>query len=242
MGYVDPKQIGINGHSYGGEGRGVHRHAVAAVRGGRRGRGRDRSLFRTSARTGAGRIRCRAAAARTATTTTCTVRAAEGVSPWDKPEMYMFESALTHVPEVTAPFLIMHGTADPTVAFQNGLALLQRAALQQQERGAARVPGRRPRPARPGESEGFDDPLFPVLRSLPEGRAGAEVDDGRRAVPEERRFTRRGAEVSAGQLQSTLNACVHESWRKPGMHQSTASGSIARAAIALPMSAPSQPN
>ena len=33
----------------------------------------------------------------------------------------MFESALTHVPEVTAPFLIMHGTADPTVAFQNGL-------------------------------------------------------------------------------------------------------------------------
>jgi dipeptidyl aminopeptidase/acylaminoacyl peptidase len=33
----------------------------------------------------------------------------------------MYESALTHVPEVTAPFLIMHGTADPTVAFQNGL-------------------------------------------------------------------------------------------------------------------------
>ena len=25
------------------------------------------------------------------------------------------------MPEVTAPFLIMHGTADPTVAFQNGL-------------------------------------------------------------------------------------------------------------------------
>jgi hypothetical protein len=33
----------------------------------------------------------------------------EGVSPWDNPEMYDFESALTHVPEVTAPFLIMHG-------------------------------------------------------------------------------------------------------------------------------------
>ena len=29
----------------------------------------------------------------------------------------------SHVPEVTAPFLIMHGTADPTVAFTNGLAL-----------------------------------------------------------------------------------------------------------------------
>jgi hypothetical protein len=46
----------------------------------------------------------------------------EGVSPWENPEMYHFESALTHVPEVTAPFLIMHGTADPTVAFNNGLA------------------------------------------------------------------------------------------------------------------------
>ena len=44
-----------------------------------------------------------------------------GFSPWEKPDVYMFESALTHVPEVTAPFLIMHGTADPTVAFQNGL-------------------------------------------------------------------------------------------------------------------------
>ena len=41
----------------------------------------------------------------------------------DKPEMYMFESALTHVPEVTAPFLIMHGASDPTVPFTNGLAM-----------------------------------------------------------------------------------------------------------------------
>jgi dipeptidyl aminopeptidase/acylaminoacyl peptidase len=45
------------------------------------------------------------------------------MSPWDKPEMYMFESALTHVPEVTAPFLIMHGASDPTVPFTNGLAM-----------------------------------------------------------------------------------------------------------------------
>ena len=28
---------------------------------------------------------------------------------------------MTHVREVTAPFLIMHGTADPTVSFQEGL-------------------------------------------------------------------------------------------------------------------------
>ncbi|MCX6563295.1 MAG: prolyl oligopeptidase family serine peptidase, partial [Candidatus Aminicenantes bacterium] len=43
-------------------------------------------------------------------------------SPWDRPDKYHFESALTHAPNVTAPFLIMHGTADPTVGFINGLA------------------------------------------------------------------------------------------------------------------------
>ena len=44
-----------------------------------------------------------------------------GVSPWDNPELYHFESALTHAKEVTAPFLIMHGTADPTVSFSEGM-------------------------------------------------------------------------------------------------------------------------
>ena len=32
-----------------------------------------------------------------------------------------FESAITHVKEVTQPFLIMHGTADPTVSFSEGM-------------------------------------------------------------------------------------------------------------------------
>ena len=120
MGYVDPKKIGINGHSFGGEGAafiGTRSRLFAAVGvgagvtdlyqdfsqnwgwgyqvpGGSGANGNDYYLY------GQGRW---------------------GFSPWDKPDVYMFESALTHVPEVTAPFLIMHGTADPTVAFQNGL-------------------------------------------------------------------------------------------------------------------------
>ena len=28
-----------------------------------------------------------------------------GFSPWERPDIYHFESAMTHVPEVTAPFL-----------------------------------------------------------------------------------------------------------------------------------------
>ena len=120
MGVVDPKKIGINGHSYGGEGAafiGTRSRLFAAVGmgagvtdlyqdfsqnwgwayqvpGGSGANGNDYYLY------GQGRW---------------------GFSPWEKPDVYMFESALTHVPEVTAPFLIMHGTADPTVAFQNGL-------------------------------------------------------------------------------------------------------------------------
>jgi dienelactone hydrolase len=120
MGYVDPKRIGITGHSYGGEGAafiGTRSKLFAAVgmgagvtdlysdfnqnwgwayqvTGGSGANGHDYYLY------GQGRW---------------------GFSPWDKPDVYMQESALTHAPNVTAPFLIMHGTADPTVAFQNGL-------------------------------------------------------------------------------------------------------------------------
>ena len=102
MGYVDPKKIGINGHSYGGEGVafiGTRSRLFAAigmgagvtdlyqdfnqnwgwayqVPGGSGANGDDYYLY------GQGRW---------------------GFSPWEKPEVYMFESALTHVPEVTAP-------------------------------------------------------------------------------------------------------------------------------------------
>jgi len=120
MGYVDPKRIGINGHSYGGEGAafiGTRSRLFAAVgmgagvtdlytdfsqswgwsyqvSGGSGANGNDYYLY------GQGRW---------------------GVSPWEKPDLYHFESALTHVPEITAPFMIMHGTSDPTVSFSEGM-------------------------------------------------------------------------------------------------------------------------
>ena len=120
MGYADPKRIGVTGHSYGGEGAafiGVMSKMFAAVgmgagvtdlyndfsqnwgwsnhyAGGSGANGNDYYLY------GQGRW---------------------GFSPWDDPERYRFESALTHVPKVTAPILIMHGTSDPTVNFYNSL-------------------------------------------------------------------------------------------------------------------------
>ena len=121
LGYADPKHIGVNGHSYGGEGAafiGTRSRMFAAVgvgagvtdlftdfsqswgwsyqvpAGGSGANGNDYYLY------GQGRW---------------------GVSPWDKPDLYHFESALTHVREATQPFLIMHGTADPTVSFSEGM-------------------------------------------------------------------------------------------------------------------------
>jgi len=120
MGYADPKRIGINGHSYGGEGAafiGVRSKMFAAVgmgagvtdlysdfnqswgwsyqiAGGSGANGHDYYLY------GQGRW---------------------GFTPWDNPEVYRFESAITHVKDVAQPFLIMHGTADPTVSFSEGM-------------------------------------------------------------------------------------------------------------------------
>jgi dipeptidyl aminopeptidase/acylaminoacyl peptidase len=120
MGYADPARIGLNGHSYGGEGAafiGVRSKMFAAVgmgagvtdltadfnqswgwsyqvNGGSGANGHDYYLF------GQGRW---------------------GFAPWDNPEVYRFESAITHVKDALPPFLIMHGTADPTVSFSEGL-------------------------------------------------------------------------------------------------------------------------
>jgi dipeptidyl aminopeptidase/acylaminoacyl peptidase len=120
LGYVDPKRIGVTGHSYGGEGAafiGVMSKMFAAVgmgagvtdlsydfsqnwgwayqySGGSGANGADYYLY------GQGRW---------------------GFSPWDNPDRYRLESALTHAPKAAAPFLIMHGTSDPTVDFNNGL-------------------------------------------------------------------------------------------------------------------------
>jgi dipeptidyl aminopeptidase/acylaminoacyl peptidase len=120
LGYADPARIGVSGHSYGGEGAAfiaTQSKLFAAVgmgagvtdlysdfnqswgwsyqvNGGSGANGHDYYLF------GQGRW---------------------GFTPWDKPEVYRYESAISHAKDVTAPVLIMHGTADPTVSFSEGL-------------------------------------------------------------------------------------------------------------------------
>ncbi|MEO6239523.1 MAG: prolyl oligopeptidase family serine peptidase, partial [Vicinamibacterales bacterium] len=122
MGYADPKRIGINGHSYGGEGAafiGTRSRLFAAVA---MGAGVTDLTFDFNQNWGWS-YSVTGGSGANAFDYYLYSQGREGASPWDKPEMYRFESALTHVPLVTAPFLIMHGAADPTVPFTNGLAM-----------------------------------------------------------------------------------------------------------------------
>jgi dipeptidyl aminopeptidase/acylaminoacyl peptidase len=121
MGYADPKRIGVTGHSYGGEGAayiGVMSKMFAAV-----GMGagvvdlaNDFNMnwgWTYAAPGGSGD---------TAFNYYLYSQGRWGFSPWDRPDRYRDESALTWAPRATVPFLIMHGTSDPTVGFANGLA------------------------------------------------------------------------------------------------------------------------
>ncbi len=121
MGYADPKRIGVSGHSYSGEGAafiGTMSKMFAAV-----GMGAGVvDLYNDFSMPWGWGYGYQGGSGDTAFQYYLYDQGRWGFSPWDRPERYYFESALTHVPNVTAPFLIMHGTADPTVGFINGLA------------------------------------------------------------------------------------------------------------------------
>jgi dipeptidyl aminopeptidase/acylaminoacyl peptidase len=119
LGYVDPKHIGVNGHSYGGEGAAfiaTRSRMFAAV-----GVGAGvTDLFTDFSQEWGWSYTVNGGSGENGNQYYMGGQGRWGFSPWEKPEVYHFESALTHVPEVTQPILIMHGTADPTVSFIEG--------------------------------------------------------------------------------------------------------------------------
>jgi dipeptidyl aminopeptidase/acylaminoacyl peptidase len=121
MGYADPKRIGVTGHSYGGEGAafiGTQSKMFAAV-----GMGAGvTDLFNDFAQPWGWSYQVQSGSGNSAFDYYLYGQGRWGFSPWDNPEKYRSESALVHAHKANAPFLIMHGTADPTVGFENGLA------------------------------------------------------------------------------------------------------------------------
>lgn len=120
LGYADPKHIGVSGHSYGGEGAafiGTMSKMFAAV-----GMGAGViDLYYDFTQNWGWAYAVTGGSGENAFDYYFYSQGRWGFSPWDQPERYRYESAITHVPNVIAPFLIMHGGADPTVDFHNGL-------------------------------------------------------------------------------------------------------------------------
>jgi len=120
MGYVDPERIAVSGHSYGGEGAafiGVRSEMFAAV-----GMGAGvTDLYSDFNQNWGWTYNIEGGSGSNAHNYYLYGQGREAVTPWENPELYRYESAITHAPDAKQPFLIMHGTDDPTVAFQNGL-------------------------------------------------------------------------------------------------------------------------
>ena len=120
MGYVDPEHIGLHGHSYGGEGAayiGTKSRLFAAV-----GEGSGvTDLYTDFSQEWGWSYQNSGGSGQNGNQYYIYGQGRWGASPWEKPDVYREESALTHAAEATQPILIMHGTADPTVAFNESL-------------------------------------------------------------------------------------------------------------------------
>ena len=119
MGYADPKKIGVHGHSYGGQGVafiGTRSKMFAAI-----GMGAGVTDLTSDFNHNWGWSYQVQGSGANGHDYYIYGQGRHGTNPWENPELFRFESARTHVPNASAPFLIMHGTADGTVAFQEGL-------------------------------------------------------------------------------------------------------------------------
>ncbi|MGH7503350.1 MAG: prolyl oligopeptidase family serine peptidase [Longimicrobiales bacterium] len=120
MGYADPELIGVHGHSYGGEGAafiGTRSKLFAAV-----GMGAGvTDLYSDFSQSWGWSYQVSGGSGANGSAYYLYGQGRWGRSPWDDPELYRSESALAQAPHASAPFLIMHGTADPTVAFSEGM-------------------------------------------------------------------------------------------------------------------------
>jgi dipeptidyl aminopeptidase/acylaminoacyl peptidase len=120
LGYADPAHIGVHGHSYGGEGAAfiATRSKLFAAAG--MGAGVT-DLYTDFSQSWGWSYQVTGGSGENGNEYYMYGQGRWGFSPWEKPDVYRSESALTHVPEVSQPILIMHGTADPTVSFSEGM-------------------------------------------------------------------------------------------------------------------------
>ncbi|NUQ13200.1 MAG: S9 family peptidase, partial [Gemmatimonadaceae bacterium] len=140
LGYADPKKIAVHGHSYGGEGAafiGTRSKLFAAV-----GMGAGvTDLYSDFSQSWGWTYQVTGGSGENGNSYYMFGQGRWGKSPWDAPELYRFESALAHAPNANQPFLIMHGTADPTVSFTEGMNFYNALRFNRKEAVMLAYPG-----------------------------------------------------------------------------------------------------
>ncbi len=120
MGYAEPGHIGVHGHSYGGEGAAyiaTRSRLFAAVGAG----AGVTDLYTDFSQQWGWSYQVNSGSGQNGNQYYLYGQGRWGFSPWEKPDVYRAQSALSQVPETAQPILIMHGTADPTVSFNESL-------------------------------------------------------------------------------------------------------------------------
>ena len=178
-GIVDPKRVGITGHSWGGYQTSHLDHADRHLRRGRRRRAADQHDQHVQPHLQEHRRHQRAI-----------FESSQGRFKggyWDNWEAYYRNSPVFFAKNVKTPLMILHNDRDGAVDFTQGVEFFNTLRRLGKPVIMLEYIGREPRPAQAGESARLHRAHEGVLRSLPDGRAGAGLDDQGRAAPEDGR-------------------------------------------------------
>lgn len=140
LGYADPEHIGLHGHSYGGEGAayiGTRSRLFAAVGAG----AGVTDLYTDFSQHWGWSYQNSGGSGANGNQYYIYGQGRWGFSPWDRPEVYRDQSALSHAHEAAQPILIMHGTADPTVSFNESLKFYNALRFNEKDATLLAYPG-----------------------------------------------------------------------------------------------------
>ncbi len=190
MGFVDPKRIGMAGHSYGGyevNALVTHTNIFRAVESGASdsdlpslygGFWESGDVQQSYYERGQGRI---------------------GATPWARPDLYVENSPLFFVHRVSRAVPAHPGRRGRLRAVRPGRRVLHRAAPRRQRGVHVQLHRREPRPREAAEQRLLDRPPRRVLRPLLARRAAPRLDEPQRFVRAPRR-ARRGIDVHTGDV------------------------------------------
>jgi dienelactone hydrolase len=179
MGYADPARIGVHGHSYGGEGAayiGTRSKLFAAV-----GEGAGvTDLYTDFSQQWGWSYQNTGGSGQNGNGYYIYGQGRWGKSPWEMPDVYRDQSALSWAHEAAQPILIMHGTADPTVSFNESLKFFNALRFNEKTAFMLAYPGEGHHLSKLGNRKDFTTRFFEFFDHYLKGApAPAWMTDGR---------------------------------------------------------------